>query len=119
MLRRYDHLEVLLQEYQSHQSSFESKLNFFAGDILKELEIEEAEEISSSLERAFRACTVLNIPFENNFKRVYRFNGKNLHADWKISSLACYLLIINCNPSHEPVARAQLFFALNREARTS
>lgn len=80
---------------------------------MEEIEIEESEEIASSLERTFQACLVLNIPIEKNFKRIYRFNGQDLILDWKISLLASYLLIINCNPSHESVARAQLFFALN------
>lgn len=114
MLKLYDHLEVLLEEDNKRQWFFETKLNFFVSDIMEKLSIEDVDEISSSLNRAFEACNSLNLPFECHFKRVYRFDGTNLFADWKISPFACYLIIINCSPEHEHVARAQLFFAMNQ-----
>ena len=78
------------------------------------LDIEDAEEIVRSLNRTFHACGTLNISFNRNFKRVYRFDGERLIVDWKISPLACYLIIINCNPNHESVAKAQIYFAMNK-----
>lgn len=117
MLKLYDYLEAMVEEQNYRQNFFETKLNYFAGDIMETLDIVDATEITSSLNRAFQACGSLNIPFDKNFKRVYRFNGEELIVDWKISTLACYLIIINCSPSHESVAKAQLFFAINQTAR--
>ena len=117
MLKLYDYLEAMMEEQDSHQWFIETKLNYFAGDIMEILAIENVAEIASSINRAVRACRTMGIPFSSNFKRVYRFDGKNLIADWKMSSLACYLLIINCNPCHQSVAKAQLYFAMNQAAR--
>ena len=114
MLKLYNYLDNAIEQRHNQQWHFEAKLNYFACDIMETLDIEDAAEIATSLNRAFQACGSLNIPFSSNFKRVYRFNGKELIADWKISSLACYLIIINCNPCHESVAKAQLFFAMNK-----
>ena len=114
MLKLYDYLETMMEEHNKRQWFFESKLNFFVGDIMEIMDIADTGEIASSLNRAIQACETLDIPFNKNFKRVYRFNGNALIADWKISALACYLVIINCNPNHERVAKAQLFFAMNQ-----
>ncbi len=113
MLKLYNYLEAIIEEQNSRQRFIENRLNYFASDIMEMMDIEDSEEIAGSLNRAFLACGVLNIPFNRNFKRVYRFNGEYLIADWKISALACYLLIINSNPSHQSVAKAQLYFAMN------
>lgn len=116
MLKLYDYLEVMVEEQNRRQQVFETGLDFFASDIMGMLKIDDSTEISSSLKRTFEACSTLNFPFERNFKKVYRFDGENLFMDWKISSLACYLIIINCEPSHEYVAKAQLYFAMNQIA---
>ena len=116
MLKLYDYLEAMMEEHNNRQWYFETKLNYFASEVMETLEIEDDLEITTSLNRAVQACGTLNIPFNNNFKKVYRYDGENLIADWKISPLACYLIIINCNPSHESVAKAQLFFAMNQVA---
>lgn len=114
MLKLYDYLESIIEERNNRQRFFETRLNYFAGDIMEMMDIEDSEEIAGSINRAFQACGTLNIPFNKNFKRVYRFNGEYLIADWKISPLACYLIIINCNPCHNNVAKAQLYFVMNQ-----
>ena len=113
-LKIYDYLDIIMQEHQKQQWFKNFKLNYFVSDIMNNLNIEDLNEIQVSLNRTFAACSTLHISKHQNFKKIYRFDGKNLHIDWKISSLACYLIIINCNPTNEFVARAQLHFALNR-----
>lgn len=116
MLKLYDYLETMMEEHNSRQWYYETKLNYFASEIIDMLEVDDASEIALSLSRAFQACDTLNIPFSKNFKRVYRYNDEGISSDWKISSLACYLLIINSNPNNESVAKAQIYFAMNQVA---
>jgi len=113
-LKIYDYLDIVMQEHQKQRWFKNFELNYFVSDIMSNLNIDNAQEIEISLKRTFNACNTLRISKRQNFKKIYRFDGKNLHIDWKISSLACYLIIINCNPTNEFVARAQLHFALNR-----
>lgn len=113
MLKLYDYLEDMMEEH-NHQWFYETRLRYFAHDVLEMLEVTDQLEAAYSLNRTFQACKTLGIPLDKNFKRVYRFNGKDLIEDYKISPFACYLLIINCNPSHESVAKAQLYFAMNQ-----
>lgn len=113
-LKIYDYLDVVMQEHKKQQ--FENlKLKYFLSDIMSDLKIIDAEEIQASLDRSFAVCNALHISQLVHFQKIYRSNGDNLIVDWKISSLACYLILINCNPKNEFVARAQLHFPSNRE----
>lgn len=107
-LKVFDYLDILMQEHQKQRDIENLKLNYFVSDIMSRLNIEDKNEINISLNRTFDACTTLHISKHKNFKKIYRFDGENIHIDWKISSLACYLIIINCNPNNKNVAVAQV-----------
>ena len=116
MRKLHNHLQDSIEEQQP-QWFFEARLPYFANEIMERLNIEDAEEISLALKRTFEACRTLQIPLSRNFKKVYRFNGKELIDDWKVSALAHYLIVINCNPANEQVAKAQLYFAMGKSVR--
>ena len=88
------------------------KLPYFVSEIMQSLAIDDNEEIDAILIRAFNTYNILQLPIKLNFKKVFRCDGKMLFSDWKISKLASYLIIINCNPNNVLVAKAQLYFAL-------
>ena len=112
MLNQYNDIQNEIQVY--HQNIYEPKLNYAVSEIMESLAIENTDEINLAFSRAVQVCDVLHIPFDYHFKKLYRSDGKNLLIDWKISSLASYLIIVNCNPTNESVAKAQLYFALNK-----
>ena len=114
MLKIYDYLEETPEELNRRKLFFENSFKYYTSDIMELLNIKDTDDIVSSLNRAFLACESLQIPLNYNFKKIYCFDGKNMIVDWKISTLACYLIVINCNPSNECVAKAQLYFALNQ-----
>jgi len=116
MLTLYKYLDSLIDHQHKSGWFFEPTLNYHASEIMKTLEVEDVEEMSSSINRAIQACEAMHIPLKRNFKKVFCFDGQNLIEDWKISALASYLIVINCHPGHERVAKAQLYFAMNRAA---
>ena len=115
MLERFDHHGLGIEGRNLHQWLFETGLHYFVSEIMETLDIDDADEIERSLSRTFQVCDTLRISVSRNFKRVYRYDGHNMIADWKISSLACYLIVINSNPGNERVAKAQLYFAMKME----
>lgn len=117
MLALYKYLDTVIELQHREEWLFEPRLNYFASDVMKNLEIEALEEMTSSINRAIQACEAMHIPLKRNFKKVFCFDGKNLIDDWKISGLASYLIVINCNPCYESVAKAQLYFAMNGATR--
>ncbi len=112
MLKLYDYLDTLFQLNKKTDSFPENAPLLFANDILEELQISDDSEKSEALKRAIQNCLTLGIPLSKNFKRVYRFTNEGIIQDWQTSPLAGYLIIINCSPKHEYVAKAQLFFAI-------
>jgi hypothetical protein len=82
----------------------------YASDLRDRLKLKD-EELEIAVERAFKACRSLNISVSKNFKSVFRPYNDQLVTDWKLSSLACYLIVINANPEIPAVARVQILFA--------
>ncbi len=118
MLKQYEHPDAIIQESNKSEWLFEAKLNYLVSEVMNALHIEDADEMATSLKRAVLACGSLELPLHRNFKKVFRSDGENMIMDWKLSPLACYLIVINCNPGNEHVARAQLYFAFNRIIHT-
>lgn len=110
MLKLYNPLEDTLIQYNRNKKVVE--LVYYASEIMESLGFSEEEELRTAINRTFEICASLHISIDENFRTIYRFNGDDLIADWKISPLACYLIIINANPSNPKVAKAQLFFII-------
>ena len=108
MLRVFNYLEHWPVSFEREKK--EAKLIYYAGDLMESLMMDDRNELQFAINRAFRVCAALGISVQENFKSVIRFDGENLHEDWKISSLACYLIIVNANPINPNVARAQLYY---------
>jgi hypothetical protein len=109
MLKLYDPWEHIFDSLQQKHDTPE--LLYYASEIEQSMGFSD-EELQEAIERAFQACTSMHISIDDHFKAIYR--SDNLHElinDWKLSPLACYLLIINASPSNTKVAKVQLFFA--------
>lgn len=109
MLKLYDPWESIFDSLQ--QKDIAPELLYYASEIEQSMGFSD-EELEMAIERAFQACTAMRISIAENFKAIYRSdNAHELITDWKLSPLACYLLIINANPTNTKVAKVQLFFA--------
>ena len=76
MLKLYDDLDTRLVEEYGNHIFFEARLNYFVSEVMEILAIDDADEIATSLSRAFQACGTLHLSFNNNFKKVYRYDGQ-------------------------------------------
>ena len=83
---------------------------------MEALGIRNDHKSDEAIGRAIKVCISNNISLKQNFQRVFRFNGEEIFVDWHISTLACYLIIINADPSNRRVANAQLYFALKKNS---
>ena len=90
----------------------------YASDLLQMLGFEDFDEILEPIERARRTCLTMGIPEDSHFKQIYRFNSlsMSLRCDYKLTSLATYLVTINANPANANVARAQVYFFLKHQS---
>lgn len=109
MLKLYDPWENIFNSLQ--QKNATPELLYYASEIEQSMGFS-VEDLEAAIERAFQACTSMHISIDKNFHPIFRSDDQHeMVPDWKLSSLACYLLIINANPANSNVAKVQLFFA--------
>lgn len=114
MLKIYDYLDEVLATQQIRQTRHRQKLDYYASDIVERMGGQiTAEDFAETLFRTFKICSALDIPINDNFKKIYRFDGESMVTDWQLSSLACYLLMLNGNPMNPSVAKVQLYAAFH------
>ena len=112
MLKIYDPWE---RNYHSFQWKADGNgAHYYASDLKDQLGFEEEKEFDEAMQRALKVCRTLAISIEDNFSSVYRFSNSELVRDWKLSNLACYLIIVNANPENSHVAKAQVYFAVRK-----
>jgi hypothetical protein len=98
----------LMLRYRSSQRSL-----CYASELMERFKFSE-EEMDNAVERAFKACYSLRIPIGENFRSVFRSGENSLSNDWKLSPLACYLVLINADPGNAEIAHLQLVFATKK-----
>jgi hypothetical protein len=109
MLKLYDPWENIFDSLL--QKDTVPELIYYASEIEQSMGFT-GDELEEAIERAFQACTNMHIAIDDHFKAIFRSDDTHeMLPDWKLSSLACYLLIINANPANCKVARMQLLSA--------
>ncbi len=109
MLKIYDYLDEVIQQ-ETFIPEPMPVLSYSLKEIVSRLDFEEKYSFEEPLERTLKACVSLGIPIKEHFRKVYCCTNDALQLDILMSSVACYLFLINCNPNHPVVANAQVFF---------
>jgi hypothetical protein len=107
MLKQIDHLEELIWEKINSFNSINYLCN--SEDLMYKMNTDDVQ-FKHALDRAISACKSLNISINDNFQKVFSNKEEEISLQWNLTPLACYLIIINLNPSDFLVARAQLMF---------
>jgi hypothetical protein len=113
MLKMYDYLDEVLATQRIRQTRQHQKLAYYASEIAERMGELSNEDFSNTLFRTFKVCAALDIPIDDNFKKIYRYDGQKMITDWQLSPLACYLLMVNGNPMNPSVAKVQLYAAFH------
>jgi hypothetical protein len=113
MLKMYDYLDEILATQRIRQTRRHQKLAYYASEIAERMGELSNEDFSNTLFRTFKICAALDIPIDDNFKKIYRYDGQKMVMDWQLSPLACYLLMVNGNPMNPSVAKVQLYAAFH------
>lgn len=79
----------------------------YASELFKDTGFSNEIPINYAVKRAKCACVALKMPIEEHFVSIYRAIEDEVYVDWKLSSFAAYLTLINGNPSDPLVADFQ------------
>ncbi len=108
MQEQYNSTEIAPAKYADF---FEKDFLFISTscELMEKMKFSDIHEFNKAVNRAMLACKALSISLSQHFKRIYIGDDKTLNQEWHFTSLACYLVIINADPSNFNVAKAQLF----------
>ncbi|MFO8129439.1 MAG: hypothetical protein R6T99_06010 [Bacteroidales bacterium] len=99
--------EFLFESLQDFMDALSTReLRCYASDFIPDFDMD-VLLFDEAVERAIRSCRSQGIPPYIHFKKIYRYSGDALEADWKLSPLGCYLILINADPSNPLIARFQ------------
>jgi hypothetical protein len=73
----------------------ELELKFYASDILARIGIVEQADFEMAINKAAALCRLTNVPVSKHFKVIYKENNKLIIKDWKLSQLACRIILIS------------------------
>lgn len=95
-------------------TSQEEKPEYYASDISGKLGYTNKEDFDSTLARTLEVFSDLHLSAKKNCKQIFRFRDGEMVIDWKLSSLACYLMVLNGNPNNLNLGK-ELFFTLHSD----
>jgi DNA-damage-inducible protein D len=87
-----------------------SDRQFYGSDLARILGYENNTAFDEAIHIALDACAALHIKVRQHFQPLYRQSDGGLYADWKLSRLACTLIILHADPTRPAVMKAQLLF---------
>ena len=77
---------------------------WLASQLQKQLEYSDPEEFAIVIHKAMEACHVSDIPLFDHFSEI--------DQDLELSRYACYLIVMNGDPSVDVIGQAQTYFAV-------
>ena len=86
----------------------DTQLRHYASDLFPELELIDEHVFNSSLTRAQKVCTTLNLPIHKHFRKIYRTYGNQVYCDYRLSHTAYLLVGINGDVGSKKVAQIQM-----------
>ena len=81
---------------------------YYGSDIAATLGYESDHAFEEVIRTAIHACVTLHVTVKYHFLPLYRQGDDGLYADWKLSRLACTLIVLHADPEHPEVTEAQL-----------
>jgi DNA-damage-inducible protein D len=83
---------------------------FYSSDLARLLGYVNDSSFEEVVESAMRACAALQLQVSDHFAAILRASELGLFTDWSLSRVACYLIVMNADPSHSQVIKAQRYF---------
>lgn len=96
MLVRYQEVESLHPAIEWFISRMnERNYRYYASDLFRRISQTPDQELYAAIRRAIAILRLTGIPVQEHFTVVYRSGPSGIRHDWKISDLACSLIIMS------------------------
>jgi len=90
---QYNHTDPLIESFIAGMN--ECNYRYYASELLQRILHSSGFDLESSVRKAVAVMRLTGIPVQNHFFRIYRSGISGLKQDWKLSELACSLIILS------------------------
>lgn len=95
-------------ENQSRENGF---TYWFASSLMIFLGYESMSSFQKAINKAMTTCNTINVPIMENFEQLQHLIDGKIVMDFKLSRVACFLIVMNADSKKKQVAQAQVYFA--------
>lgn len=94
----YNHIDPIIEMFVSGMN--ELNYRYYASELLRRLLHSTDFNLDASVRKTIAVLKLTGLPVQEHISCVYRSDASGINRDWKLSELACSLIII----SHDPVS---------------
>ena len=102
---QYDHLSPELERFIHRMHDLQYK--YYASDLLCSIRHTPDFSLDASVRRAIAVMRLTGIPVQEHFTAIYRSEPFGIRRDWRLSELACGLVILVCESQEKEVKEVQ------------
>jgi len=88
----------------------ELNYRYYASDLLNRLMRTEDFDLEASVRKAIAILRITGVPVQQHICCIYRSANQYTQRDWKLSELACSLIIISAEPVNREIKSVQESF---------
>ena len=104
----YNNIDPMIEAFLSRVNDLNYR--YYASELLNQLMQSDDFNFEASVRKAIAILRLTGVPVQKHFSCVYRSADQGTRRDWKMSELACNLIIMSSEPTSSEIREMQ--FAL-------
>ncbi len=97
----YNHTDPIIEMFISGMN--ELNYRYYASELLRKMMHTSDFNLDGSIRKAIAILKLTGLPVHKHISCVYRSDSQGINRDWKLSELACSLIIISQDPATEGI----------------
>jgi hypothetical protein len=102
---QYNHLSPALKQFMSRMN--ELIYSRYASDLLNNLLRSPEFDMDNSVKKTIAVFRITGIPVQEHICCVYRSDSRGIRKDWRLSELACSLIILTSDSTSNKIREVQ------------
>jgi hypothetical protein len=105
---QYNRLNPAIEIFLSRMNDL--RYRYYASELLQSYLHAQNSNIESPIRRAIAIMRLTGLPANQHFRRIYRSDIRGLSCDWRLSELACGLIILSFDVTDDDAYQIQQSF---------
>jgi hypothetical protein len=102
---QYNRIDPVLEAFINRVN--ELNYRYYASELLNRIIKSSDFNLDLAIRKAIAICKITGLPSQEHFTCIYRSDSFGLQKDWKLSELACSIIIISYESSSDKINEIQ------------